>query len=195
MKTEIIHGKDNYHLYYIYDGEKCIESGDSDGRKAYHFFDKKNRLIETRHINGFWRKWLWDVDIVTSIDSNNQTDVISLKDPIKQIGYHGTSLSNAKSIQQYGFDKQCKLLWPQSTGNLYVFSNTHLYSKDSCFNLAKKFALKCANNDVENAAIITVKLTNAVFRKYSVDCYDPSFEILSDVSPDDIIGVTSDGID
>lgn len=65
---------------------------------------------------------------------------------------------------------------------IFVFSNlSGLYSDEYCFNMAKKFAIKTSEKYNEDGVIVKVDMLGLETRKYYVDYYDPSYEIMSSV--------------
>jgi hypothetical protein len=190
MRVEKINGKNGYYLYFKYnnDGE-CVESGDSDGKTARHFYDEYHRLVRTEHKTGFWKCWKYESDKTIYNDSDGVTYKIDA--PYQKRGFHGTSLENAENIKEHGYDKNHSMFWPQSTGNMYCFISSEKYSAEHCMKMAEKFALKTSNNITENAAIVEIDVEDLILNKCSVDCHDPSFEILSEITPDKIVNIHS----
>ena len=188
---EKIQGKGDYYLYLKRDERgNIIESGDSDGKIAWHFFNEKNQLVETRHKTSFWRKYDYENDLPSKYSDSEGLAYELGKSPSIR-GIHGTTLENALRIQKYGYDKTANQHWQQSNGNMYCFINSEYYSLNHCRNLAAKFALKAAKNNISNTALIELDVSSFKTRKYSVDMFDPSYELLDNILSENIIRVTS----
>lgn len=174
-------GKDGYYIKYTYDGLKCVQSEDSDGKISYHKFDDSGTLTRTDYKSGFWKEW----------KDGYYTDSDGVRFEIEapaNIGYHGTDIINAKRILQGGYSNTSDMHWQQSTGRPYVMCNrSGLYSDEHCINMALKFANVVASKTGNPVAVVKFDLKHSVVKKVSVDRYDPSYEIITEIKPIGII--------
>jgi hypothetical protein len=103
------------------------------------------------------------------------------------LGYHGTSLEHALGILKDGYKNTRTKFWSVSTGNMHLFKQDH-------FNLAAYQALNAAVICPSlKRAVVVIDLKNKKLKEDSRCQFQGiAFEVVSKVTPNDIVGIYSD---